>query len=85
MGQHWERTSRYTFLCHLPEKDATSVREAFTRKLASLPAPLLKSLTYDQGKEMAEHKRLASDLALRVFFWVLRSFPWDAGVGGAEA
>ena len=34
-----ERTSRYTVLCHLPEKDATSVREAFTRKLESLPAP----------------------------------------------
>ncbi len=34
-----ESISRYTFLCHLPEKDATSVREAFTRKLESLPAP----------------------------------------------
>jgi len=73
-----ERTSRYTFLCHLPEKDATSVREAFTRKLASLPAPLLKSLTYDQGKEMAEHKRLASDLALQVFFCHPHS-PWERG------
>ncbi len=58
-----ERTSRYTFLRHLPAKDATSVREAFTRKLDGLPAPLLKSLTYDQGKELAEHKLLAADLA----------------------
>ena len=73
-----ERTSRYTFLCHLPEKDATSVREAFTRKLESLPAPLLKSLTYDQGKEMAQHKLLAADLALQVFFCHPHS-PWERG------
>ena len=73
-----ERTSRYTFLCHLPEKDATSVREAFTRKLEGLPAPLLKSLTYDQGKEMAEHKRLATDLTLQIFFCHPHS-PWERG------
>jgi IS30 family transposase len=73
-----ERTSRYTFLCHLPEKDATSVREAFTRKLEGLPAPLLKSLTYDQGKEMAEHKLLAADLKLQVFFCHPHS-PWERG------
>ena len=73
-----ERTSRYTFLCHLPEKDATSVRESFTRKLECLPAPLLKSLTYDQGKEMAEHKTLAADLKLQVFFCHPHS-PWERG------
>lgn len=73
-----ERTSRYTFLCHLPEKDATSVREAFTRKLESLPAPLLKSLTYDQGKEMAQHQQLAADLKLQVFFCHPHS-PWERG------
>jgi len=73
-----ERTSRYTFLCHLPEKDATSVREAFTRKLEALPAQLLKSLTYDQGKEMAEHKLLAADLKLQVFFCHPHS-PWERG------
>ena len=73
-----ERTSRYTFLCHLPQKDATSVREAFTRKLKGLPAALLKSLTYDQGKEMAEHKLLAADLDLQVFFCHPHS-PWERG------
>ncbi len=71
-----ERTSRYTFLCHLPQKDATSVREAFTRKLKGLPAALRKSLTYDQGKEMAEHKRLAANLDLQVFFCHPHS-PWE--------
>jgi len=71
-----ERTTRYTFLCHLPQKDATSVREAFTRKLQSIPAALRRSLTYDQGKEMAEHQILAAELGLKVFFCHPHS-PWE--------
>lgn len=38
------------------------MREAFERKLAPLPGILRQSLTYDQGKEMAEHQSLASTL-----------------------
>lgn len=71
-----ERTTRYTFLCHLPQKDATSVREAFERKLAPLPGILRQSLTYDQGKEMAEHQSLAANLQLKVFFCHAHS-PWE--------
>ena len=71
-----ERTTRYTFLCHLRQKDATSVREAFTRKLQPIPAALRLSLTYDQGKEMAEHQILATDLGLKVFFCHAHS-PWE--------
>lgn len=71
-----ERTTRYTFLCHLLQKDATSVREAFTRKLQHIPADLRLSLTYDQGKEMAEHQTLAADLGLKVFFCHAHS-PWE--------
>lgn len=71
-----ERTTRYTFLCHLPQKDATSVREAFERKLAALPGVLRQSLTYDQGKEMAEHQLLAANLQLKVFFCHAHS-PWE--------
>jgi len=63
-----ERTTRYTFLCYLPQKDAPTVREAFTRKLLPIPPALRKTLTYDQGKEMAEHLTLAADLGLHVFF-----------------
>lgn len=73
-----ERTTRFTMLCHLPEKDAQSVREAFTRRLAAIPLPLRKSLTYDQGKEMAQHRTLAADLALKVFFCHPHS-PWERG------
>jgi len=73
-----ERTTRFTMLCHLPEKDATSVREAFTRRLALIPMALRHSLTYDQGKEMTQHKVLAADLGLKVFFCHPHS-PWERG------
>lgn len=71
-----ERQTRFTILCHLPKKDATSVREAFERKLSALPAQLRLSLTYDQGKEMAEHAQLAANLKLKVFFCHGHS-PWE--------
>ena len=73
-----ERTSRFTMLCHLPAKDATRVREAFTRRLRSIPLPLRKTLTYDQGKEMAQHQTLAADLQLQVYFCHPHS-PWERG------
>lgn len=73
-----ERTTRFTMLCHLPQKDAQSVREAFTRRLASIPLALRKTLTYDQGKEMSQHKILSADLGLQVFFCHPRS-PWERG------
>lgn len=73
-----ERTTRYTMLCHLPQKDATSVREAFTRRLLQIPQALRLSLTYDQGKEMSQHKTLSADLGLKVFFCHPHS-PWERG------
>jgi len=73
-----ERTTRYTMLCRLEQKDATSVREAFTRRLVDIPAQLRLSLTYDQGKEMTQHKTLAADLGLKVFFCHPHS-PWERG------
>ena len=73
-----ERTTRYTMLCHLPQKDATSVREAFTRRLSDIPSAFRLSLTYDQGKEMSQHKTLASELGLKVFFCHPHS-PWERG------
>lgn len=73
-----ERTTRFTMLCHLPKKDATGVREAFTRRLIDIPAQFRLSLTYDQGKEMAQHQTLAADLGLKVFFCHPHS-PWERG------
>jgi len=48
--------------------DARSARAGFTKKLRHVPTPLRKSLTYDRGKEMAEHEKLAQRLALPTFF-----------------
>jgi IS30 family transposase len=48
--------------------DARSAREGFTKKPRHVPALLRKTLTYDRGKEMAEHERLAERLAIQIFF-----------------
>ena len=58
--------------------DARSAREGFTKKLRHVPALLRKTLTYDRGKEMAEHARLAERLNIRVFFADPYS-PWQRG------
>jgi IS30 family transposase len=68
VGLLLERTTRYTMLCRLEQKDATSVREAFTRRLVDIPSKLRLSLTYNQGKETTQQKTLAADLGLKVFF-----------------
>jgi IS30 family transposase len=44
-------------LVHLEEKDAESVRKAFAKKIKELPTDLTKTLTYDRGKEMTQHKK----------------------------
>ncbi len=48
--------------------DTWSAYQGFTKKLRQIPASLRKTLTYDRGKEIAEHERLAQRLAIRVFF-----------------
>jgi IS30 family transposase len=58
--------------------DARSARQGFTKKLRHVPALLRKRLTYDRGKEMAEHERLAKRLAIRIFFADPYS-PWQRG------
>ena len=78
VGTLVERTTRLVILARMEGTDAVSAREGFTRKLQHVPAPLRKTLTYDRGKEMAEHARLAQRLAIRVFFADPHS-PWQRG------
>jgi len=78
VGSLVERTSRLVILARLEGTDAVSARQGFTRKLTRGPAPLRKTLTYDRGKEMTEHERLAQQLAIRVFFADPHS-PWQRG------
>ena len=58
--------------------DATSARQGFTKTLRHVPALLRKTLTYDRGKEMAEHARLAKRLAIQIFC-ADPSSPWQRG------
>jgi IS30 family transposase len=78
VGTLVERTTRLVLLARMDGTDATSAREGFTKKLRHVPALLRKTLTYDRGKEMAEHERLAERLAIRVFFADPHS-PWQRG------
>jgi IS30 family transposase len=78
LGTLVERTTRFTVLVPLKKKDATSVREAYTKAFAQLPIELARSLTYDQGKEMSEHKQFTIDTGMTVYFAHPGS-PWERG------
>jgi transposase, IS30 family len=76
-----ERASRYVMLLHLPHgRTAEDVRTALTRQITKLPLELRRSLTWDQGKEMAEHVRFTTDTSMTVDFCDPHS-PWQRGSG----
>lgn len=78
LGTLVERTTRFTVLVPLHAKDATSVRKALTRELRTLPQQLRRSLTYDQGQEMAEHRLFTRDTQMQVYF-AHPHCPWERG------
>jgi len=78
VGTLTERTSRYIMLAKLDGGDATSSLEGFTRRLRTVPESLRKTLTYDQGTEMALHQTLAKRLHIDIFFCDPHS-PWQRG------
>jgi IS30 family transposase len=57
---------------------AEAVRDAITRTIITLPEELRRSLTWDQGTEMAQHSRLKIDTGIQVYFCDPRS-PWQRG------
>jgi IS30 family transposase len=73
-----ERHSRFVLLAKVANRDSRSVVDALIKQAKRLPDELWKSLTWDRGKEMAEHKRftLATDIA--VYFCDPQS-PWQRG------
>ena len=79
LGTLVERTTRYTILVPLGnQKDADSVRKAYAQAFKTIPDELRKTLTYDQGKEMSEHKQFTIDTGMQVFFAHPAS-PWERG------
>lgn len=78
IGTLVERTTRYTIIVKLKGRDAVSVREAFEEKFNSLPDAVKRSLTYDQGQEMAQHKEFTKNTRITVYFAHPHS-PWERG------
>jgi IS30 family transposase len=74
-----ERSSRFVMLVALPEgRDAATVSAALQEKITQLPAALRRSLTWDQGKEMAGHAAFTVATDVEVYFCDPRS-PWQRG------
>ena len=63
-----ERQTRYSRLMLVANKRASTSRVALTRMLATVPAGLRRSITYDNGNENAEHQTLNEDFGLRSYF-----------------
>jgi IS30 family transposase len=78
IGTLVERSTRFTMLLHLHDQTAETVREAITATIATLPAALRRSLTWDQGNELAQHVRLRLETGLQVYFCDPHS-PWQRG------
>jgi IS30 family transposase len=78
IGTLVERSTRFVLLLHLADQTAECVREAMTAKIATLPAALARSITWDQGREMAQHARFRADTGLEVYFCDPHS-PWQRG------
>ncbi len=79
IGTLVERHSRYVILLKLPNgHGAESVRTVMTKRILTLPAQLRRSITWDQGKEMAEHVRFTVDTGVKIYFCDPKS-PWQRG------
>jgi IS30 family transposase len=80
IGTLVERTTRYLVLLPFPrrDRDHRRARQAITDALASVPAGLRRTLTWDQGKELAQHQEITVATGASVFFCDAHS-PWQRG------
>src|SRR3989344_8965231 len=78
LGTLVERTTRLTLLVPLKTKDAFAVRTAMAKTFKRIPKQFKKTLTYDRGTEMAEHKMFTKDTKIQVYFADPYS-PWQRG------
>ena len=73
-----ERHTRYVMLARIKNKDTAGVVAALARQVQYLPRELRRSLTWDRGKELADHKRLTLATDLDIYFCDPQS-PWQRG------
>jgi len=73
-----ERHSRYVMLVRVASKDTETVVNALIKHAHKLPRELYQSLTWDRGKEMADHKRFTLATDIRVYFCDPQC-PWQRG------
>jgi IS30 family transposase len=73
-----ERQSRFVLLVRLPAADSGTVVDALARRITKLPTALQQSLTWDRGKEMAQHQRFTVETGVQVYFCDPQS-PWQRG------
>ena len=80
IGTLVERSTRFLILLHIPAAvpTAITVREAISAALVGLPPGLARTLTWDQGKELALHQQITASTGTRVFFCDAHS-PWQRG------
>ena len=71
-----ERTSRMVIIVPLKNRDSKSVRIAFEKAFKTIPKHMKKTLTYDNGTEMAQHKEFTKNTKIKVFFAHPYS-PWE--------
>jgi IS30 family transposase len=73
-----ERHTRYVMLVRVPGKDTKTVINALIKQANKLPRELYKSLTWDRGKEMADHQRFSLATDVKVYFCDPQH-PWQRG------
>jgi IS30 family transposase len=85
LGRHWtqvatvvERTTRYAVVVQLDDRAMTTLTDGLRRTMTRLPEHLRKSLTWDRGMELADHKNVTIHTGLKVYFADPKS-PWQRG------
>jgi IS30 family transposase len=79
VGTLVERTTGFVMLLHLPDGHGTlAVQEALVAKMLTLDEHLRRSLTWDQGREMTNHREMAQATGLEIYFCDPHS-PWQRG------
>lgn len=73
-----ERRTRLVRLLHLPAHDSQALMASLLERMSDLPPWLLRSITWDQGTEMARHNEITEALGIPIYFCDARS-PWQRG------